>query len=114
MTEICLWLTRLTAACCLCALMVCLPAGPVPAQEEPPVTVEEEALDGNCAEAVVLLKEQQKKLSRELRRIQRELAALREELAAPGLREVFSGIGYTLGLFGVAFFVQGRKQVRKE
>lgn len=65
---------------------------------------------GTPQEIVALLKEQNSKLSEELRRIQREIAALRAELDKPGLKDVFSGIGYILGLFGVAAFVASRRK----
>ena len=61
-------------------------------------------------EIVALLNQQNSKLSNELRRIQREIAALRADLDKPGLKDVFSGIGYILGLFGVAAFVAARRK----
>jgi hypothetical protein len=61
-------------------------------------------------EIIALLKEQNNKLSGELRRIQREIAALRADLDKPGLKDVFSGIGYILGFFGVAAFVSARRK----
>ena len=66
----------------------------------------------NCAEAVALLKAQNKKISEEFRRIKREIAALREELSKPGLNEIFGGIGYILGFLGIIFYFQARKQSR--
>jgi hypothetical protein len=57
-----------------------------------------------------LFKEQNHKLSGELRRIQREIAALRADLDKPRLKDVFSGIGYIFGLFGVAAFVAARRK----
>ena len=57
-----------------------------------------------------LLKKQNSKLSGELRRIQREIAALRVDLDKPGLRDVFAGIGYIFGLFGVAAYVAARRK----
>jgi hypothetical protein len=75
-----------------CALYAQSPAEPVP-------------------EAVAaLLKEQNSKLSGELRRIQREIAALRADLGKPGLKDVISGIGYIFGLFGVAAYVAARRK----
>ena len=61
-------------------------------------------------DAIVLLKEQNSKLSGDLRRVQREIAALRADLGQPGLKDIFSGIGYILGLFGVAAFVTSRRK----
>jgi hypothetical protein len=69
-------------------------------------------LTDNCAEAVALLKTQNKKISEEFRKIKREIAALKEELSKPGLNEVFGGIGYILGFLGIIFYFQARKQSR--
>ncbi len=75
------------------------------------LTAEQPATE-SCREAVELLKAQNGKLSGDLRRIQREIAALRADLDKPGLDDIFSGLGYILGLFGVAAFVASRR--RKE
>lgn len=64
----------------------------------------------DCGEILTLLKEENSKLSSDLRRIQREIAALRADLDQPGLRDVFAGIGYILGLFGAAAFVAARRK----
>ena len=77
-----------------------------------PGLLADEPSEQNCQEIVALLKEQNTKLSGDLRRIQREIAALRADLSKPGINDVFSGIGYILGLFGTAAFVASRR--RKE
>jgi hypothetical protein len=59
---------------------------------------------------ITLLKEQNRKLSADLRRIQREIAALRADIGKPGLKDVFAGIGYIFGLFGVAAYVASRRK----
>ena len=69
-----------------------------------------EAVPGSQQEVIALLKAQNSKLSGELRRIQREIAALRADLNKPGLKDVFSGLGYILGLFGAAAFVAARRK----
>ncbi len=61
-------------------------------------------------EVVMLFKEQNSKLSNDLRRIHREIAALRADLDRPGIKDVFAGIGYIFGLFGVAAFVASRRK----
>ena len=61
-------------------------------------------------QVLALIEQQNRKLSNELRRIQREIAALRADLDQPGLKEVFSGIGYILGLFGTAAFMISRRK----
>ena len=59
---------------------------------------------------VALLKEQNRNLSEDLRRIQREIASLRADLGKPGVKDVFAGIGYIFGLFGVAAFFAARRK----
>lgn len=61
-------------------------------------------------EMISQLQAQNSKLSRDLHRIHRELAALRADLDKPGLNDIFGGIGYIFGLFGVAAFVLSRRQ----
>lgn len=66
-----------------------------------------------CAQAVELLQQQKGLLTREMAQLKRELALLREAVAKPGLKEIFSGIGYILGLAGIGFYVHCRKQRKK-
>ena len=84
----------------LCLLLLGLP-GSLSAESPP---------EGSSQEIVMLLKKQNSKLSGDLRRIQREIAALRADLDKPGLKDIFSGIGYILGLFGTAAFVAARRK----
>jgi nickel transport protein len=62
------------------------------------------------AEIITLLKEQNRHLSGDLRGIHREIAALRADMDKPNFKDIFSGIGYILGLFGVAAFVAARRK----
>jgi hypothetical protein len=64
----------------------------------------------NSQAVIALLKEQHNQLSGDLRRIHREIAALRADINQPGIKDVFAGIGYILGLFGVAGFVAARRK----
>lgn len=66
-----------------------------------------------CSQALELLQQQKSLLTRELAQLKRELALLRESIAKPGLKEIFSGIGYILGLAGIGFFVHCRTQQKK-
>jgi len=66
--------------------------------------------DKSSQEVITLLREQNSKLSSDLRRIQREIAALRADLEKPGIKDVFAGIGYIFGLFGTAAFVASRRK----
>jgi cell division protein FtsB len=68
------------------------------------------AQDTTDTKAVIeLLNKQHSKLSADLRRIHREIAALRADQDNPGVQEIFSGIGYIFGLFGVAAYVASRR-----
>lgn len=71
---------------------------------------QEEMADSDSQAVITLLKEQNKKMSNDLRRIQREIAALRADLGEPGVKDVAAGIGYIFGLFGVAAYVASRKK----
>lgn len=84
----------------LLALALLTVAVPVPAVEQ----ASGDAVAGSIAA--------DPQLAAELRRIHREIAALRADLDQPGLQEVFSGLGYILGLFGVAAFVASRRKER--
>ncbi|MGC8720305.1 MAG: hypothetical protein ACP5TY_09905 [Thermodesulforhabdaceae bacterium] len=53
---------------------------------------------------------QSTELSQEMRQIKREIALLRQSIEKPGLKEIFAGIGYILGLCGVAFYFSGKKK----
>lgn len=77
------------------------PPAPVHAQDLP---------EGQTQAMMALLKEQNSALSTDLRRIQREIAALRADLSRPGVKDIFGGIGYIFGLFGVAAFVASRRK----
>ena len=63
--------------------------------------------------AAALSTEQYRELSGELRRIHREIAALRADLDEPGVKDVFGGIGYILGLCGAAALVAARRRERR-
>lgn len=72
--------------------------------------VDQSSAAAECSQAVTLLQQQKALISRELGQLKREMALLREDISEPGLTEVFAGIGYILGLAGVAFFVYCRKK----
>ncbi len=95
------WTRRLTALA-LFFLLVCPPDERVCAADE------------SCDQLLTSFEAHHMQMERELRRLHRELAMLRQELEKPGMAEIFSGIGYILGLFGVAFFVAGRRERQRE
>jgi nickel transport protein len=66
--------------------------------------------ESGSQDVIMHLQEHNRELSRDLRRIQREIAALRAELDEPGVEDVFAGIGYIFGLFGVAALVAARRR----
>lgn len=68
--------------------------------------------DSPCAETAALLREQNTRLTRDLRRIQRELAFLREAMTRPGMQEIIGGIGYIFGICGIVFYMSARKNAR--
>lgn len=65
--------------------------------------------DTDCRQLVDLLQQQKAMISRETGQLKREIAALRDDLTKPGLKEVFAGIGYIFGLFGVGLYIQSRR-----
>lgn len=68
----------------------------------------------SCLEAVRLLEEQDRKLSRELQQIKREIGALSRNLEEPGWREAVAGVGYIFGLLGLASFFTARRKTKSE
>ncbi|MCU0571486.1 MAG: chorismate mutase [Syntrophobacteraceae bacterium] len=75
---------------------------------EPGSPASDPAVD--CRELLRLLEQQRAQLARELGQIKREMGLLREELGKPGLKEVFAGIGYILGLAGIGLYVHSRRR----
>jgi hypothetical protein len=62
----------------------------------------------DCKELAALIQQEKTLVSRETGQIKREIAALRDDLARPGIREIFAGIGYILGLAGIGFYFHSR------
>lgn len=69
----------------------------------------EKGSDETCERLAVLLDQQKAQLLRETGQLKREIAALRDDLSKPGVKEIFAGIGYILGLVGVAFYFHCRR-----
>ena len=84
----------------LCLCLITLSAGAAFAQD---------TVDTDTKAVIELLNKQHSRLSADLRRIHREIAALRADQDKPGVQEIFSGIGYIFGLFGVAAYVASRR-----
>ncbi len=64
-----------------------------------------------CLMVLEQVKKQNRMLSRDLGHIKRELMHLKYELSRPGVKEIFAGIGYILGLFGVAAYMKARSMM---
>ena len=84
------------------------------AEEERPsvpasATVADEQ-QGDCRALMAGIEEHNRKLTQELRQIKREIALLNQNLEKPGVREILAGIGYILGLFGIAAWFAARRQ----
>ena len=104
------WMSRTMLGLVMVLAMASLsPAGDNDAVPAQPLAVSPGA-SGQCSELVALLAEQEQRNAREFRQIKRDLAALSQQVAEPGMREIFGGIGYILGLFGVAAYVASRKK----
>ena len=94
-------------------LLASVQAGNEVLSSVPPGQVEASGVQStDCQALKARLDEQNQKLSQELRQIKREIAALNQNLEKPGLKEVMAGIGYILGLFGVAAFAAARRRDR--
>jgi len=103
-----------SAALILFATMFLVQPFSCQADEQPPAQGETKAVamisqEGSCQAVMARLDEQNRKVSEDLRRIKRDIAALNQSIAEPGIAEAMAGIGYILGLFGVAAFVASRR-----
>jgi len=56
------------------------------------------------------LQQENRQLQRQVRRLEVQVEALREELNAPNASQVIGGIGYIVGIFGVAGWIAARKK----
>ena len=104
---------RKPAAVILAVAMIFLAAASAMAGE--PAAAEETLASstadvGGCSELAALLASLEEKNSREFREIKRDIAVLSQQVAEPGMSEILGGIGYILGLFGVAAYVASRKK----
>ena len=76
----------------------------------PILALAQDSAEDDPREVMALLKEQNSRLSNDIRRIHREIAALRADLDKPDVKDVFGGIGYILGLCGAAALVAARRK----
>lgn len=90
-------MTIIRLFCCLCLLSVL--AGPVFAANQ-----------NDNQQAIVQLQHENTALQRKVRRLEAQVAAMREDLNTPGLNQIAGGIGYVVGIFGVAAWIAARKK----
>ncbi len=53
-------------------------------------------------------------INKELHQIRRELTRLRMEQQKPGITEILGGIGYILGIFGTAAYIQAKREKKRQ
>ena len=94
----------------LLAAVLCLPAVIAAAEETAPPLAQ--VLD--CPALASQVSEENRRLREELRQVKRELALLNQNLEKPGAREIVTGIGFILGLFGAAALVSARRRDTRE
>jgi len=56
------------------------------------------------------IQSQQREMVQELRAVKREIGALKVALNEPGLKDIVGGIGYILGVFGIAAYLHARRR----
>ena len=91
-------MTGFRLLCCLCLLLfscsvVCAEAG-----------------DDSASPTSIQLQQEKVSLQRKVKRLEAQVAALREEVNSPDATQVFAGLGYVVGIFGVAAWIAARKQ----
>ena len=67
-----------------------------------------------ATELSVPLQQENADLKRKLRRLEHQVAALRDELNSPDATQIIGGIGYIVGVFGIAGWIVSRKKQRQE
>jgi Skp family chaperone for outer membrane proteins len=68
----------------------------------------------DCRAVLLRMAEQDSKLTREMQMLRRDIAALSQKVEEPGLQQAIAGLGYILGLFGIAAFMASRRQRRRQ
>lgn len=99
-------MTAFRLFCSLCCLLVfCLPFSSFAADPAPA---------GGGDSQLILLQQENTSLQRQVRRLEHEVSALRDELDTPDATQIIGGIGYIVGLFGLAaWYAAGKKNPRK-
>ena len=98
-------MTSFRQICCLCPLLLGLLLA-APAEAAGPQV--------SSAEALLMLQQENTALQGQVRRLEHQVAALRDELNSPDPTQIIGGVGYIVGLFGVAAWLASRKKNRQE
>ena len=96
---------RQSSGSLLCLLLLCLFLT---------ATVDVVVSDARAAELSVPLAQENAELKRKLRRLEHQVSALRDELNSPDSTQIVGGIGYIVGVFGIAGWLAARKKQRQE
>jgi nickel transport protein len=89
---------RLTCCLCCCLLLICGSVGfAEPSENIAPVTVTQ-------------LQQDNVFLQRQVNRLEAQVTAMRDEMNGSDASQIFAGIGYIVGIFGVAAWVAARKK----
>ena len=91
-------MTGFRLLCCLCLLLFCCSFGFAATQQE------------SLSPSISQLQQENSNLQRKLRRLESQVKAMREEMNTPDATQVFGGIGYIVGIFGVAGWIAARKK----
>jgi len=62
---------------------------------------------------LVQLQQENAALQRQVKRLEAQVTAMREELNTPAVTQIVGGIGYIVGIFGIAGWVAVRKKNRQ-
>lgn len=89
---------RLICCLCTCLLLICCAVGFAELSEKTvPATVTQ-------------LQQDNASLQRQVKRLEAQVAAMRDEMNTPDATQIFAGIGYIVGIFGIAGWVAARKK----
>lgn len=91
-------MTSFRLICCFGLLLVVCSVG---LAETQPATI---------SPTMVQLQQENVSLQRQVKRLEAQVEAMRDEMNTPGVVQIFSGIGYIVGLFGVAAWVAAGKK----
>jgi nickel transport protein len=68
----------------------------------------------SAPELLLQLQQENATLQGNVRRLEHQVTALRDELNSPDATQIIGGIGYIVGLFGIAGWLAARKINRQE